>query len=360
MKKMIYLASTLSILTVFTLTSAQAAEIYGKITKVKGDGFISYNGKTVALKAGDNVQQGAEIVIEDEGAVSFKAFNDQTIHLGKASSMMIDKNALVLRQGEVWFQAPDKSKTIKISTANADIVYTGGEGILVYDSEKAKSQIFVMNGMMKVSNARTPEVAISVGEGNFSYVDNTYDQGIPRDPTPVGETTYKELLTHFPNVVPMEKGTEKVFQAETKRAVASVESLHEKSHEKSHETVAKKPEGDQYKSADDILSEYREQLFNKHSAKKVAKAKRSIASVEGSKKNSKKEQKPMMKIYGAEGEKTMTFGEEFVPTAVESRSLRGPASFSAPEYAPSKAGETEKLEEHNSETKKLIEDLGKL
>lgn len=359
MKKTIFVVSTLSIFSLLSINMAQAADVYGKITKVKGEGFISYKGKTIALKAGDNVLQGSEIVIEHEGAVTFKAFNDQTIHLGKASSMMIDKDALVLRQGEVWFQAPDKSKTIKLSTANADVVYNGGEGILVYDSEKAKSQIFVMNGMMKVNNARTPEVAITVGEGNFSYVDNTYDQGIPRDPTPVGEKTYKELLTHFPNVLPMQKGTEQVFETSPARVVASAEET-EHRHTAHGEKVAKKPEGDQLKEADDILTEYRDQLFKKASPAKNSKMKRSIASVSGEKSKTKLEKKPAVKIFGGKGEKTMTFGEEFTPSSVESKSLRGPASFSAPEYAPTKAGETEKLEEHNNETKKLIEDLGKL
>lgn len=359
MKKTIFVVSTLSILSLFSVNMTQASDVYGKITKVKGEGFISYKGKTIALKAGDNVHQGAEIVIEHEGAVTFKAFNDQTIHLGKASSMMIDKDALVLRQGEVWFQAPDKSKTIKLSTANADVVYSGGEGILVYDSAKAKSQIFVMNGMMKVNNARTPEVAISVGEGNFSYVDNTYDQGIPRDPTPVGEKTYKELLTHFPNVMPMQKGTEKLFDATPTRSVASA---HETEHTSAihSEKVAKKPEGDQLKDADDILKEYRDQLFKKASPAKNSKMKRSIASVPGEKSKAQAQKKTAVKVFGATGEKTTTFGEEFSPRSVESKSLRGPASFSAPEYAPTKAGETEKLEEHNNETKKLIEDLGKL
>lgn len=359
MIKTIFVVSTLSIFSLLSINMAQAADVYGKITKVKGEGFISYKGKTIALKAGDNVLQGSEIVIEHEGAVTFKAFNDQTIHLGKASSMMIDKDALVLRQGEVWFQAPDKSKTIKLSTANADVVYNGGEGILVYDSEKAKSQIFVMNGMMKVNNARTPEVAITVGEGNFSYVDNTYDQGIPRDPTPVGEKTYKELLTHFPNVLPMQKGTEQVFETSPARVVSSAEET-EHRHTAHGEKVAKKPEGDQLKEADDILTEYRDQLFKKASPAKNSKMKRSIASVSGEKSKTKLEKKPAVKIFGGKGEKTMTFGEEFTPSSVESKSLRGPASFSAPEYAPTKAGEIEKLEEHNNETKKLIEDLGKL
>lgn len=359
MIKTIFVVSTLSIFSLLSINMAQAADVYGKITKVKGEGFISYKGKTIALKAGGNVLQGSEIVIEHEGAVTFKAFNDQTIHLGKASSMMIDKDALVLRQGEVWFQAPDKSKTIKLSTANADVVYNGGEGILVYDSEKAKSQIFVMNGMMKVNNARTPEVAITVGEGNFSYVDNTYDQGIPRDPTPVGEKTYKELLTHFPNVLPMQKGTEQVFETSPARVVSSAEET-EHRHTAHGEKVAKKPEGDQLKEADDILTEYRDQLFKKASPAKNSKMKRSIASVSGEKSKTKLEKKPAVKIFGGKGEKTMTFGEEFTPSSVESKSLRGPASFSAPEYAPTKAGEIEKLEEHNNETKKLIEDLGKL
>ena len=333
--KTIFITTILSFATL--ISQANAKEAFGKIIKIKGEGFISQNGKTKAIKLGDFVYPNSELVIEHEGQLSFSTSDDQVFHLGKASSMMVAPKNMVLRSGEVWFQSLNKANETKISTANADITMSGGEGILVYDSLKAKSQLVVVNGLMKINNSRAPEVAISISEGNFSYVDNTYDNGIPRDPTPVGEKTYMELVGHFPGVQALDKNAVKVFAKETKIT---------------HQEVKKE-------NNDDILSAYRDLMLAEKSLKTKNKSSRGIASVTLKKASIKKQdQKVPVKIFGEKGQKTMTFGEEFTPSS--SKGVRGPASFSAPEFIEQKAGDTKVLEEHDAETKKLIKELGNL
>lgn len=337
--KTILLSASLSISAL--VTNVNAAEAFGKIIKIKGEGFISQNGKTKAIRVGDFIYPNSEIVIEHVGQLSFSTSDDQVYHLGKSSSMMVAPKNMVLRTGEVWFQSLNKANATKISTANADVELSGGEGILVYDSLKAKTQLVVVNGLMKINNARAPEVAISISEGNFSYVDNTYDNGIPRDPTPVGEKTYMELVGHFPGVQALDKNAIQVFAKETK--------------------VAASKESAKFEVADDILSAYRDTLT---SAKKPE-VKRGIASVHSEKKHAKvkaKEEGIPVQIFGTKGEKTMTFGEEFsIPVPVKaSQGMRGPASFSAPEVIENKAGDTKALEDHDRETKKLIQEIGNL
>jgi hypothetical protein len=90
---------------------------------------------------------------------------------------------------------------------------------------------------MKISNIHTPELNLNVAEGNFSFVDVNYEAGAPRDPTPVGEGTYKQLIGMFHGISPMDKHAAEVFtHTETKREIASVhEVAHETKHEVTHE-----------------------------------------------------------------------------------------------------------------------------
>ena len=64
---------------------------------------------------------------------------------------------------------------------------------------------------------------MSVAEGNFSFIDYSYEEGAPRDPTPVGEKTYKQLVTMFKGVTPLDKKSEFIFKhEEPKREIASI------------------------------------------------------------------------------------------------------------------------------------------
>lgn len=347
----IFIVSSLTVASM--LSNASASEVFGKIIKIKGEGFISQNGKTKAIKAGDFIYANSEIVVEHVGQLSFSTSDDQVYHLGKSSSMMIAPKNMILRTGEVWFQALNKSSFTKISTANADVELSGGEGILVYDSLKAKSQLVVVNGVMKINNSRAPEVAISVAEGNFSYVDNTYDNGIPRDPTPVGEKTYMELISHFPGVQSLDKNSAVAFSKKTHEK----EATHEVVHNNSQKHVATE-------KADDILEAYRDILISTSHTHQNKKVSRGVASAHDVGHATKKDSKPSgtpFKIFGESSKKTMTFGEEFkAPSSVMKNTLRGPASFSAPEFIDNKVGDTKVLEEHDRETKKLIQELGNL
>ncbi len=344
--KTIYISAMLILLAMSA--SADTKEAYGKIIKIKGEAFISQNGKTKAIKLGDFIYPNSELVIEHVGQLSFSTSEDEIYHLGKSSSMMVSPKNMVLRSGEVWFQSLNKSNKSKISTANADVVLSGGEGILVYDSLKAKTQLVVVNGLMQINNVRAPEVAISISEGNFSYVDNTYDNGIPRDPTPVGEKTYNELVAHFPGVFALDKNTIKVFSKES---------------ENSHAKLAHLPV-EKSEATDEVLSAYRDILISTPSTSNISKksSSRKIASVVNNKKlvGADKSVTPF-KVFGMKGDRTMTFGEEFknVPK-IDLKGSRGPASFAAPEVIEQKAGDTKVLEDHDRETKKLIQELGNL
>jgi hypothetical protein len=206
MNKIVLLTAFIS----FNLFAVEAQ--FGRIVDLKGEGFISYKGKTREIKKGDSIEMGAEIVIEHHGQVSFTDNADHRYHLGNASSASVSGSTVELRGGDLWFQSLNKNDNYKIQSANAIVDYSGGEAILSYDSVKGKTQLMVINGMMKLSNLRSSELNLMVTEGHFSFIDNAYDEGAPRDPTPVGEKTYGQLVALFNGIAPMDKNSEKLFK----------------------------------------------------------------------------------------------------------------------------------------------------
>ena len=241
---------------------------FGRIIELKGSGFISHGGKTKEIRKGDVIQLNSEIVIEHSGQVTFTDNADHRFYLGNSSSAYVKNNSVTLRDGDMWFQSLNKDDTFKIQTANAGIDYQGGEAIITYDSLKGRTQLMVINGLMKLSNLRNSELNLSVAEGHFSFVENSYEDGMPRDPTPVGAKTYAQLVSLFSGVAPMDKNAAKLFKEEK----AEVAETHTKS-EKNHDEQAVERKIASVVTPDDskIIEDYKNSLLNKHSKMKHAK-----------------------------------------------------------------------------------------
>ena len=200
---------------------------FGRIVDIKGSGFISYEGRTHEIKKGEVLYVNSEITIEHSGQVVFTDNADHKFHLGNASSAAVFAGRVELRNGDVWVQSLNKIDDYQLTSANASVNYTGGEAIFSYDSIKGKTQLMVINGLMKLSNLRTPELNLTVAEGNFSFVDPTFEEGMPRDPTPVGQVTYGQLVAMFPGVTPLDKNSADIFKNNnvskvTDRSIASI------------------------------------------------------------------------------------------------------------------------------------------
>lgn len=250
------LVLTLCLLSFNLLALESTKTQFGRVEDIKGEGFISINGKTHEIKKGDALAMGSEIVIEHSGQVTFTDNADHRFYLGNASSARLTGKTVELREGDMWFQSLNKEDKFKVETANATVEYSGGEGIISYDSLKGRSQLLVINGVMKLSNLRTQELNLNVAEGHFSFVENSYEGGAPRDPTPVGEKTYNQLVSLFKGVSPMDKNSAIIFKdhhAKASREIASVKEEH----------VTPKVE-----VAEDhnMIEAYKESILNKKSA----------------------------------------------------------------------------------------------
>lgn len=356
MNKIVLLASLVS----FNLFASEAANTqFGRIVELKGEGFISYKGKTRELKKGDAIDSGSEIVIEHRGQVTFTDNADHRFHLGNSSSAYVQGSSVELRSGDLWFQSLNKNEDYKIQTVNATVNYQGGEAILSYDSLKGKTQLMVINGMMKLGNLRAPELNLSVAEGHFSFIDNAYDEGAPRDPTPVGEKTYGELAGLFKGISPMDKNSVAVFKdhkdhakgehakVEATRAIASVSEQHEKT-----PVVDSK-----------IMEDYKLGLIAKTLTKKPVTIKTSAVKIRSVEKKNVATSKLVVHIYGQNSAPTIALTNKASPV-VKSRAPASVLDQDVPnEVAPSAAPATPYSKDYKNQYKesdKLIDDLKKL
>ena len=227
-------------ITIFPTIIIAAPLQFGRIVDIKGSGFISFEGRTHEIKKGEVIYVNSEIIIEHSGQVVFTDNADHKFHLGNASTAAVFAGKVELRSGDVWVQSLNKTDDYLLTSANASVNYTGGEAIFSYDSVKGKTQLMVINGLMKLSNLRSPELNLTVAEGNFSFVDPTFEEGMPRDPTPVGQKTYGQLVSMFPGVTPLDKRSVNIFNDEIKaeknfqsvlRSIASTKELPEENNQ---------------------------------------------------------------------------------------------------------------------------------
>lgn len=356
----------------FNLIAAEAQ--FGRVVDLKGEGFISSNGKTREISKGDTIELGAEIVIEHHGQVTFTDNADHRYHLGNASSASVTAKGVELRSGDLWFQSLNKTDTATIKTANATVEYQGGEAILTYDSEKGKSQLMVINGMMKLSNLRATELNLTVAEGHFSFIDNSYEEGAPRDPTPVGKKTYGQLVALFNGVGPMDKKSEEIFNDHDKKETAgmhgasrAVASVHE-------EAVSE----DKKVDTDSMIEEYKngllEKKFTKKSETNAMTKTATKAKITAAEKKKVSTGKMIVHVYGQTSKPTIAFEMDAMKEAAPEKSRsRAPASVLDQEVPNDKVEAEKKItapavvspyskeyKQQYKESDKLIDDLKKL
>ncbi len=326
---------------------------FGRIVDIKGEGFISYKGKTREIRKGDAIEIGAEIVIEHHGQVSFTDNADHRFHLGNSSSASVSATTVELRSGDMWFQSLNKTDSYKVTTANALVDYQGGEAIVSYDSVKGKTQLMVINGMMKLSNLRATELNLSVGEGLFSFVDNAYEEGAPRDPTQVGEKTYGQLVSLFTGVSPMDKNSANIF----------------KEHGKTEHTAATKVEHATRAIAsvnDDsqkMIEEYKESMLTRPASKKNVEKKatvvKAVAKVDKVEKKKEVASKAVIHIYGLKSAPAVAKTPEVVP-ATKSRAPASVLDQEVPASSEVVSPYSKEYKQQYKESDKLIDDLKKL
>lgn len=146
-----------------------------------------------------------EIVTEEGSQVELYDFNDNKIILSGSSHLAVLNKIFELKRGYVWVQAFNKESVASIQTPNANTSLTMGGVIVSFDGASGKSQSLVVSGEAEFSNLLESRLLVNLQPGQFSFVDNEYEKGIPRRPTPVGFASFKKVFRLFNDVRPMER-----------------------------------------------------------------------------------------------------------------------------------------------------------
>ncbi|PIK16701.1 hypothetical protein [Halobacteriovorax sp. JY17] len=251
------------------------------VTSVKGNAFLVSKGKTVTLKPGDHIYDFQEIFTEVGGQLTTKNFKDQVFHFSGGSSAKVLKNFLELQNGYLWVQSHEKKSQIyKIQTPNSIISFSEGEAIIDFDNNIVKTQLLVLNGQFSFSNLFENYLNLDVTSGKFSFISKDYENGAPRNPTPVGKNTFSKLqalfdrssveqreITPVADILTAQDTRMLVKETPKKRSIASIVELDSKSD--AEIIYRKKHKRDE--SLDTVLTNYYEKKLSNMKATKTKK-----------------------------------------------------------------------------------------
>jgi len=208
----------LSIATFIAATSFAHAKGGARVIDVKGYAFAVKEGQTVKLHVGDVVNDFSEIMTEEGAQISFRDFHDHQYHLSGSGYIKLMNRTIELKRGYLWLQSFSHEKDYRIETANAGILYNDGESIVSFDSASGRSQVLVVSGKVTMENLMEPQLKQDVTSGNFSFVDQEYESGIPRPQTLIGFSSFKKVFALFDGVTPMNQNDVDFFSGKERLA----------------------------------------------------------------------------------------------------------------------------------------------
>jgi len=220
----------LSFVTLFVMLMAKSAwaQDLGVINNVSGNVFIYSKEKLTKLKIGDSYSEADEIITEEGAQVTFSDFYDHKFHLSGSGHLKLWKKWSQLIKGHIWIQSFHKKEVFVMKTANAQMFYPSGEGIFSFDQESGKTQLLVVNGTFTLNNLLQDHFTERVASGQFSFVDDHYNDGRPRKGTSIGEHSFHKITSLFRGIVPLLKQNIPVRKNKTmnsqSRKIASVEN----------------------------------------------------------------------------------------------------------------------------------------
>ncbi len=201
----------------FSLLPFQLA--YGKIvavvSKIEGNGFYTYEGKTFPLKEGAHLPIQAEIFTDMGAQLSLNDYYDHVYHLAGGGHMIVHANLIELKEGYLWVQSlgfDPLRGPLRVMTANAVVENTLGESIVSFDVYTGKTQLLAIKGSFALKNALMERMELTLSEGQFSFIQNEHEEGRPRKPTPIGYSSYKKVTGLFNGVQPFDKDGAKNFK----------------------------------------------------------------------------------------------------------------------------------------------------
>ncbi len=196
---------------VFTILSIFSfgvnASSKGIVSYLKGNAFIINNGQTKSLKIGDPVYDFSEVITEEGSDLTINDYYDHKYHLSGSGQFKILNKIIELKRGFLWVQSFGKHQGFNVQTANAVMEYNYGDYLISFDVNKGKTQVVTVTGVATLTNTMFKDYPEDIKEGQFSFVWNEYENGVPRKSTPIGYASFQKLTRLFPLVEPISKNT---------------------------------------------------------------------------------------------------------------------------------------------------------
>lgn len=187
------------------------AKPVGMVFEVKGNAFIMKGHKVKQIHDGDVIEDLSEIMTEEGAQITFSDYFDHKFHLSGSGQVRFFNKVVELKKGYLWIQSFQTDDfQFSVHTANAQIYYSKGEGIISFDLVSGKTQALVMDGEFQIQNPLMNGFKVGITEGNFSFVDEKYENGTPRWATPVGYQSFQKVLNLFEDVSPRDKNNQLV------------------------------------------------------------------------------------------------------------------------------------------------------
>lgn len=220
--KKLFKSTKISLLFALLLAgSAMAAKPSAIVSSVSGNAFVMANGATKTLSKGDRISDFSDIVTEEGSQVTITDYYDHKYHLAGSGHVKITRNQIELARGYFWVQSFNQTDSFILKTANAKIDYTFGEAIVSFDPYSGKTQILSVKGEFEMANALETHLKVNVSDGQFSFVSNSYEKGIPRVPMQIGETSFKKITGLFGGIMPMTPDAIPTGYSAQRRGIAS-------------------------------------------------------------------------------------------------------------------------------------------
>ena len=199
------------------------AALVGKVHDLKGQAVMVFEGHTSTLKVGSDIEDGADVLVSDEAAMTVGDFFDRRHHLSGGTNLTMQKNSLILKKVAVWTQSVGSKSSSQISTANMMVLSDKGEWVTTYDPATRRTQLTAISGEVRVASPQEPAFQYAVSAGMFTVADPKLDEGYPRSPTKLGYDSLMKTLAIFPGTKSRDAGLANFQTKQTSRRIASVQ-----------------------------------------------------------------------------------------------------------------------------------------
>jgi hypothetical protein len=136
-----------------------------------------------------------------DAQVAFNDFFDHVYHLAGEGQVRLGPQIIQLHRGYFWIQSLGKHQQIfQVVTANARLYYNQGHGVLSFDPHVGRTQFMSVQGSFGFGNLVQPELDVKITTGEFSFVDTEFQNGIPRHATAIGQQTFNQVVSLFPQI----------------------------------------------------------------------------------------------------------------------------------------------------------------